>query len=220
MYCLDPYKFILVPYFSKKKQLYDKKVFLALTDENGNSMSAIDISTNKKINVKSLSKWTCEVNLLKQSQVYPNGNDEYKLFYILRNELNETIVKDIPSQRNYGLRFILEDEYIALEKEKQLKKDELLAKKKKEEQQRIEKERIVKQKHYQYCINKFGQLNGNIIAQGKVKIGMSKEMCKVAWGKPFDIYKTTTKYGISETWYYSWKYSLQFEDGLLAIIEN
>ena len=72
----------------------------------------------------------------------------------------------------------------------------------------------------QYCINKYGNEKGKLIANGKVTIGMTKEMCKDAWGTPIDLHKTTTKIGTDEHWYYSWKYSLHFENGLLIRINN
>ncbi|MEI7510380.1 MAG: hypothetical protein WCJ62_13060, partial [Flavobacterium sp.] len=216
LYSADPYKFILVPYFVKQKQLYDKKIFIALTCIHEEVNKAVDIQTNSQIIIKPLSKWTCEVNLLKNINSYKG----YEISYIFRNELNQTFLVDIPRQGSNCLHFILEDEYLAQEKEKQLKSAEQIAQKKKEEQDKIEKERISKQIHYQYCIEKFGQTKGELIAQGKVVIGMTTEMCEVAWGKPIDISKTTTKYASLENWYYGWKYSLYFENGYLIRIEN
>jgi len=51
-------------------------------------------------------------------------------------------------------------------------------------------------------INKYGNIYGELIANGKVKIGMTKEMCKAAWGNPFNINKTTTANNVMEIWNY------------------
>ena len=54
-----------------------------------------------------------------------------------------------------------------------------------------------------------------------VYIGMTKEeVLAEGWGRPIDINKTTTTYGVSEQWiYYDYKY-LYFEDGILTTIQE
>lgn len=209
LYTVYTYKFFLVPYFLKQKQLYDKKTFIAKVDNE-----LTDVTTDKEIEIKALSRWICEVNLLKV-------NETYGIYYILTNELNQKITSTPYLKKgNFDPYFILEDEYIANEKQKQFKNAELIAEKKKVQQIKIEKERIEKENHYNYCINNFGKLNGELIAQGKVSIGMTTKMCETSWGKPNDTSKTTTAYGTTETWYYGWKYSLHFQNGILVRIEN
>lgn len=68
---------------------------------------------------------------------------------------------------------------------------------------------------------KYGKINGNLIANGKVKIGFTKDMCIDAWGEPQKINKTMTKMGTSEQWIY-WDGSayLYFEKGRLSAIQN
>jgi hypothetical protein len=65
---------------------------------------------------------------------------------------------------------------------------------------------------------KFGETIWNTILAGKVKIGMTKEMCKLSWGKPKDINKTTTSGKTSEQWVYSDSY-LYFDNGFLTAIQ-
>jgi hypothetical protein len=43
--------------------------------------------------------------------------------------------------------------------------------------------------------------------------------CKVAWGVPWDISKTTTSLGTKDIWFYNWKYTLFFEKEILVKIE-
>ena len=70
------------------------------------------------------------------------------------------------------------------------------------------------------CIQRFGEVNGNLIFQGKVKIGMTKEMCETAWGKSLWSSKTTTEHGTIEILYYGYGYSLYFDNGILKIINE
>jgi hypothetical protein len=63
--------------------------------------------------------------------------------------------------------------------------------------------------------NKFGVELWNTILQGKVRIGMTKEMCKLSWGEPKDINETILAGKKSEQWVYSDNY-LYFDNGILT----
>jgi len=65
---------------------------------------------------------------------------------------------------------------------------------------------------------KFGQENFERILQGKVKIGMTREMCKLSWGEPKNIIETITSAKNSEQWVYSDNY-LYFDNGILTAIQ-
>ncbi len=69
-------------------------------------------------------------------------------------------------------------------------------------------------------ILKYGQKYGSLIAERKVVIGMTKEMCVAAWGKPSEINKTTATYGVHEQWVYNIKTYLYFDDDILTTIQN
>lgn len=69
-------------------------------------------------------------------------------------------------------------------------------------------------------IRKYGRTNGNLIIQGKVKLGFSKEMCKEAWGEPERINKSTGSWGTHEQWIYGLGSYLYFENGKLTSIDN
>lgn len=60
----------------------------------------------------------------------------------------------------------------------------------------------------------------SVIAEGKIKIGMTQEMCKEAWGIPNEIYTTTTDAGSTQVWMYNYKTRLYFVDNRLSIIQN
>lgn len=195
--CSNPFqeRMILVPYFVKHKQLYQYLNFINLSDK---------------------SKWVCsEVTLLKRNPEYPNMKDnKYYFFYKFKNE------KDEQTEYVSDGSYMLESEYIKNEQEKKLKQEELIAKQQKEEKSRIENEKKVMEKYKTECIAKYGQHFGELVAQGKLEIGMTTEMCESAWGIPWNIYKTTTVLGTREHWFYTWKYNLYFFGGILTKIEN
>lgn len=58
------------------------------------------------------------------------------------------------------------------------------------------------------------------ILSRSVRIGFTKEMCRLAWGAPEKINRTTTKWGTSEQWCYPSGNYLYFDDGKLSTIQN
>ncbi len=230
LFCsLSHENFILVPYFVKQKQLYEKQNIIYDDEKNSSGdytwkeikkadirypiksedKYGKEISTYKLVNIVPGSKWFCsEVTILKPFN---------QIIYILKNNQEEQITLSLKSLSS---GFIKEEDYNKREMEKKLQSQQLLAKQKKEELIKKENERLVYELERKDCIAKFGLENCELIVQGNVKIGFSKEMCEKAWGKPFDIYKTTTANGTYEDWYFGWKYSLHFSNGLLYKIEN
>lgn len=67
-------------------------------------------------------------------------------------------------------------------------------------------------------LEKFGEDKWNTILAEKVSVGMTKEMCRLSWGEPQKVNKTTTNNGIREQWVYYANY-LYFEDGILTSIQ-
>lgn len=65
---------------------------------------------------------------------------------------------------------------------------------------------------------KFGEENWTSILNGKVKVGMTKEMCELSWGKPKDINQTITEGKKTEQWVYSDNY-LYFDNGILTAMQ-
>lgn len=81
-------------------------------------------------------------------------------------------------------------------------------------------EATAKKQRWDKMISKYGSTNGTLIAQGKVRIGMTAEMCRDAWGSPSDINRTTGTWGVHEQWVYGSGSYLYFEDGILTSIQN
>ena len=81
-------------------------------------------------------------------------------------------------------------------------------------------ERLAKNKRKANLIRKYGTAIANLIIQGKVRIGMTKQMCLESWGEPDDINTTIGSYGTHEQWVYGNGYYLYFENGKLTNIQN
>ena len=69
-------------------------------------------------------------------------------------------------------------------------------------------------------ITKYGLEKGQLIGNKRIAIGMTKEMCKDAWGHPMNIYRTTIKYGQSEVWCYNYKTRVYFFNNKVVQIDN
>jgi hypothetical protein len=70
----------------------------------------------------------------------------------------------------------------------------------------------------EYYKKKFGIADFETILQGKVTIGMSKEMCQLSWGEPDKINETITPGKKSEQWIYKDNY-LYFDNAILTAIQ-
>lgn len=98
------------------------------------------------------------------------------------------------------------------------KVEEGQAKKQYEDTQKI-LSNILKERKITY-ISKYGQTFGEAVAEGKVMIGMTQEMCMDAWGYPTDRFQTTTSGATTSTWMYNYKTYLYFTNGKLVKIKN
>lgn len=87
------------------------------------------------------------------------------------------------------------------------------AARKKEQEQR-------KNAYVQQMTSKYGAEYGELIGNKQIAIGMTKEMCKDAWGSPMDTYSTTTSFGQSEVWCYNYKTRVYFRNGKVSQIDN
>lgn len=91
------------------------------------------------------------------------------------------------------------------------------------QKQEREKEILIENRRKE-LIAEYGENFGNLIANGKVAIGMTKEMCIAAVGFPSNRYVATTAAGNSEIWVYNLTVStittLYFDDNVLYLIEK
>lgn len=69
-------------------------------------------------------------------------------------------------------------------------------------------------------IRRYGKVNGQLIVEGRVKLGFTKKMCEESWGIPSKINKSTGSWGVQEQWVYGSGCYLYFENGKLTSIDN
>jgi len=77
-----------------------------------------------------------------------------------------------------------------------------------------------KNKRKAILTHKYGASLANLILQGKVRVGMTKNMCTESWGEPSDINKSSGSWGVHEQWVYGMSSYLYFENGILTSIQN
>jgi hypothetical protein len=71
------------------------------------------------------------------------------------------------------------------------------------------------------CIKKFGTKNGNIITNGKIKLGFTEEMCDFSWGNTdYTTHNTYTKGGTLVKKVYESGTVLTFKKGILIAISE
>ncbi|MHB9014272.1 MAG: hypothetical protein ACYC49_18835 [Ignavibacteriaceae bacterium] len=71
-----------------------------------------------------------------------------------------------------------------------------------------------------YLKQNYGDELWNIALDKKVKIGMTEELCEIAWGKPWKINRTNVSNSVHEQWVYGEGSNyLYFEDGVLTAIQ-
>jgi len=219
-------KLIIVPYFNYLTDKYlDKKIILKkrgykhylenydLENYNRKSLDSSQIFQVSKITIK-------------------EPNSEYHSYYTpiftlkrLDNSIEESefyLIKD---------NIIFWDDFVAgadlREKRESIRKDSLEkaktaeAKLRKEQRElrKIENEKKQIERRNKY-VKKYGKEYGEIIANYRVRIGMTKEMCEDSWGKPESINRTTNAYGTSEQWVYGDGNYLYFDNGKLTSIQN
>lgn len=68
-------------------------------------------------------------------------------------------------------------------------------------------------------IAKYGKYWGNLVAEGQLEIGMTKQMCRDSWGEPESINRTSTRYGNHEQWVYATIY-VYFDNGKISAIQD
>lgn len=68
--------------------------------------------------------------------------------------------------------------------------------------------------------SKFGKRFSDLVAQGKIAIGMTPEMAKAAWGEPEKVNTSVGSWGVNEQWVYGIGSYLYFENGKLTSWQN
>ncbi|MGE6259206.1 hypothetical protein ACQKCU_15085 [Heyndrickxia sporothermodurans] len=69
-------------------------------------------------------------------------------------------------------------------------------------------------------VNEENSQEGNAKKETGIRIGMTSDEVLERWGKPKDINKTITQYGVHEQWVYPNYQYLYFDDGILTTIQQ
>lgn len=106
-------------------------------------------------------------------------------------------------------------------KQRDKKAQEQQEKERKLQQQREQQEKAQKDAAFkQQMIAKHGSQFGELVANKQVAIGMTKDMCRDAWGRPLNTYRTTTRITTEEVWCYNYKTRIYFVNDKVVRIEN
>ncbi|MDR1678497.1 MAG: hypothetical protein LBR81_01840 [Prevotellaceae bacterium] len=196
--------FLLVPYFEKQKNMFQDKDMIAVEDLK----PLVDINTGQTINIRKGEEWHCYDVSLVDSKNYSHLQG-----FCFFKKGNEEVM--FPIGTIDESMFVTKQEYEQQELEKQKKAEE----KAREAEERI-KQREQQEKEFRaYCISKWGQQKGTLIADGKVQLGMTREMCTAAWGSPNSINKTIISGLVHEQWVYSGSF-LYFDNDVLTGIQE
>jgi hypothetical protein len=151
------------------------------------------------------SKWTCYDVRIQPAFTATSNDSGYAVFCLLKNDKGEQM-QVLPPSDKLGRTILTEKDYDRLQHANRNMKEQM---------QQEEAERQAR--HKADCLRKFGLKQGGLIAQEKIEPGMTSEMCKAAWGAPWDIVKSK---GLVEGWHYNWRYELHFEKGVLLRVEH
>lgn len=203
--------FVVVGYFEKQKQLCLNKNFYVKKIEYGIKDVAVIGTT---INLKTEGEqWQCyDVTMLsdnKNSLMVPaallkNSNGSRIAGYIVNTITSGYVGGEVIAVNLYAT-FNTEAEHNKIVRDKLAKEREQAAK---------------DAKYQQELISKYGQENASLILNGKVKIGMTKEMCIASWGEPEKINTTTIGNIMDEQWVYDIGKYLYMKNGVLTAIQD
>ncbi len=214
-------------YFEKIKQLYLEKelVYIHKDDDIDISYSGHgrfrDYNTQKNLakKIPCNSVWKCTDVLVMPGELpiddYTDNrvilnleNEKYGKHYILASHL----LKLKEWKKDYFLSIEDFHKYQAVQNQYKAEAKAKAAKAVAEATERASKRR-------RKILTTYGDYYGNLIIQGKIVIGMTKQQCIDAIGHPKRINRTITASTIYEQWVYSNKY-LYFEDGKLVTIQD
>lgn len=232
-HCNVNHIFISVSFFLHQRKLFDNKKFLLVTKEG----SYEDELTEKKIEFNSQfygGEWTCSVDVITKKGF--DGKEYTDMKYLLKNDFGHlltkkgyetpyyhynadvndgfTLVSNISD--SFGLiQFIAVDEYKNIIQQEKM----LVIENKTRVENNIKNIALLKKKKLETNITKYGKINGTLITNGKVEIGMTKEMCIASCGTPFSTDVVRTKNFRKETLIYYYGKRLYLENNILVKIE-
>lgn len=218
------YPVIVTGFMKKMEQLYLNKEFYIKDFQPITKYKCIDIVYSGK-----------EDNYMVPSFVLKNDSAELTIPFTQAPEIFSYKIdpsNPLSNEPYFSQLEILDNKaYADLIEKERIAKAEKLEKERIDQADKLEKERMAKaqaeraraealQKRTQYLNKKFGTAMAKIILSGKVQIGMTREMCKEAWGHPQKVNTTTTPQTVSEQWVYGGHNYLYFTNGRLTAVQN
>lgn len=212
--------FALVPYFEKIVSQYkNKDVITTRSIKN-----LVDINTGSSVTINPAEKWHCyDVTFLhtkEYSLVQPYvliENEQHKVKIPFRDldvhkysELTTLDLEMVPL-------FIMSDEYDKLVAEKQKTEEERLV----AQEERVRLEKLAYQQRKDNILKKYASTRyAQLIAEKRICLNMTKEMCIDSWGHPLSI-NTTIVDGLTfEQWVYDLGTYVYFENGIISAIQT
>ncbi len=106
--------------------------------------------------------------------------------------------------------------------EQGMKEQEAARKKEEAEAAKREAERRAKMSKIERIMEKYDcdEEIATCISKGQVRIGMTAEQCRAAWGRPRDINRSSGSWGVHEQWCYGGRNYLYMENGILRSVQN
>lgn len=154
-------------------------------------------------------------------QDYNNLGLAFEKFNGVDENLPSMFTYATQAKYTYVLKRLEDIKFIPGEIKEKVNELKIVAKEKEEKWKKKSEENEIRYEAENKKIELESKINERTLDPKAVYIGMTKEEVLVeGWGKPKDINKTTTAYGIREQWvYYDYKY-LYFEDGILTTIQD
>lgn len=200
------------PQAEQNKYLYGKKFYLKLQEKESNDIVYYEYDGNYEFSFPFIVIGYFE----KQKSLFSGKEFVFKNHKFINNTDIQTgkTVTIKSGQKWKCIDLTIEDEYYNLS----LIFENSLGEKVANSLDRFLNGTYYTSKEADYYQKKFGKNIWNTILDCKVKIGMTKEMCRLSWGEPQDINKTITSSKISEQWVYPDSY-LYFYNGILSTIQ-
>ncbi|PZF73569.1 cell envelope integrity protein TolA [Taibaiella soli] len=227
-----PRPLLMQGHYEKLKLKYVGKDFVS-TSSSSNMF--FDNNTGDSVDMQAGSMWKC----IKMAYGDYTDDPYQKLTAVLVSDRGNEIVIEFANLTKY---FISKEQQLKNIEEQKLKQEAEKAEEQRKAEASAKQEKLQKianakqtedarkksianaerkKKRQEDLITKYGYNYGTAIANGKVIIGMTKEMCIAAWGKPINVNSTITANVTQEQWVYNMKTYLYFDKfGKLTAIQN
>jgi len=210
---------IFVGYFEKIKQLWlDKTIYITGNNEY-TEKKTIDLVTKEEIILK-----TTSLEEYKNGKGHPfkcTSVSIYEDVNALKNSdrmIVVAVLEDSDSKFVVEARYLRYFDYHCIFTPKEFYDKEL--DNKALNAQPVNKIDLKEQQRKNQIIQKYGKVKGENVLKERITIGMTKSMCKDAWGLPLYTRKQITTKGTNEIWIYNFKTKLIFENDILIQIDN